>query len=80
MEQDHEQRIERISDQKPRLEGLGGNEQPFHYLCKARDLGFDSYLECLEERPFDCSFSFRYGYSYYCRCHLRVQVAKRFKL
>jgi hypothetical protein len=45
-------------------------------LCKAKDIGLESFLECLEENPRDCEFSISYGYSYYCRCPVRVHIAK----
>jgi hypothetical protein len=56
------------------------HKHPFHNLCKAKDIGCDSYVECLEEHPFDCKFSFRSGYSYYCRSPLRVYVVKKYAL
>jgi len=46
-------------------------------LCKAKDIGLESFLECLEENPRDCEFSIGYGYSYYCRCPVRVHIAKQ---
>ena len=45
-------------------------------LCKAKDVGLESFLECLEENPRDCEFSISYGYSYYCRCPVRVYIAR----
>ena len=46
-------------------------------LCKAEDVGMKSFLKCLEDNPTDCVFSIGYGYSYYCKCPLRVYLAKR---
>lgn len=46
-------------------------------LCKAKDVGLESFLECLEENPRDCEFSISYGYTYYCRCPVRVYIAKK---
>jgi len=46
-------------------------------LCEAKDIGADSRLECLEENPDECAFSFAfYGYSYLCECPIRVRISK----
>ena len=46
-------------------------------LCKAKDIGIESFLECLEKEPQDCKFSLFYGYSYFCQCPLRIYLAKK---
>ena len=46
-------------------------------LCKAKDLGLESFLECLEDNPRDCKFSVAFGDGYYCRCPVRVYIAKK---
>ena len=51
----------------------------FDDLCKAKDVGLESHLECLEERPFQYKFSVAYGRAYFCRCPLRVFLAKKLK-
>ena len=48
----------------------------FNILCKAKDVGMESFLECLEDDPKACVFSIGYGASYYCKCPLRVYIAK----
>mgnify|MGYP006906714636 CR=1 FL=1 len=45
-------------------------------LCKARSMGIESLLECLEEEPGDCSFAFPFGGSHFCRCGTRKEIAK----
>jgi hypothetical protein len=45
-------------------------------LCKAKRMGVDSLLECLEARPDDCVFAFPFGGSYFCRCTTRLEIAK----
>jgi hypothetical protein len=49
----------------------------FEVLCKAKDIGIESFLECLEETPFACKFAVPFGGLYYCQCPLRVYVAKK---
>jgi hypothetical protein len=51
-------------------------EKGFEALCKVRKIGLDSYLECLEEKPWDCRFGISFGDSYFCSCPLRVYLAE----
>ena len=47
-------------------------------LCKARDVGTKSILECLEDDPEECHFSFAlFGYGHLCKCPLRVYIAEQ---
>jgi hypothetical protein len=48
-------------------------------LCKARDIGMKSFIQCLDENGFVCSFSVLFGYGRYCACPLRVYIAKKLK-
>lgn len=48
----------------------------FKYLCKSKDIGLGTYLECLEKNPRDCPFSLSFGYNYLCRCSLRIYISK----
>ena len=48
-------------------------------LCKAKDIGLDTYLECMEASPQMCLFSVAFGYSHLCQCPLRVYIAKKLK-
>jgi len=49
----------------------------FDVLCKAKKYGVDSLLECLDDEPQDCVFSFHFGGSYFCRCPLRIYIANK---
>jgi hypothetical protein len=46
-------------------------------LCRARDIGLDSFVACLKEDPMECKFSILYGGVSFCQCKLRVYIAKR---
>ena len=49
-------------------------------LCKAEDVGFESYLVCLQEHPEECKFSVKvFGDKHFCQCPLRVYLAKKMK-
>ena len=51
----------------------------FEYLCKAKDIGYDNFIECLEENPDECSFALSFGHGYICKCPLRIYIAKQIK-
>ena len=47
-------------------------------LCKAEDIGLDSYLVCLEKNPKECKFfSLIFGDKHICQCPLRIYIAKK---
>lgn len=46
-------------------------------ICKAKDIGLDSFLVCLECNSLDCKFSIFFGKLYFCQCPLRVYISKR---
>lgn len=79
MDQNHKRQIEEI---------IGGMKCPkdfecyklgFNNLCKAKDIGIESFLECLEKNPQACKFSISFGHSYFCQCPLRNYIAKKLK-
>jgi hypothetical protein len=48
-------------------------------LCRAKDIGIESFLECLEKKPKSCQFSFAFGLMHLCQCPLRVYLHKKLK-
>jgi len=51
-------------------------DNPVENLCRAKDLGLKSYLDCLEGRPSACPFAEPFGFGYFCKCPLRVFLSK----
>ncbi|MBW2465908.1 MAG: hypothetical protein JRF02_01280 [Deltaproteobacteria bacterium] len=49
------------------------------HLCKAKDIGKEDCLQCLEEDPSDCPFVSDIGYYKLCQCPLRIYIAKNLK-
>jgi len=49
----------------------------FRELCKAHDIGLDSYLKCLDPNASDCLFSVLLNNRHLCQCPLRVFLAKQ---
>ncbi len=54
-------------------------EHGFERLCKAKDIGLESYLGCLEENPSSCSFALSFGEGHLCQCPLRVYLFNKLK-
>ena len=54
-------------------------ESEFAVLCKARDFGLKDYIECLEAEPQRCRLAVSFGAAYFCRCPMRVYIAKTLK-
>ena len=51
----------------------------FENLCRVRDFGDEQSLQCLEETNPPCPFAGVYDFGfqmYFCRCPLRVYIAK----
>jgi hypothetical protein len=48
-------------------------------VFKARDIGLESLVECLEEDPYTCPFLMSDGYSNYCKCPVCVHIAKEWR-
>jgi hypothetical protein len=48
----------------------------FSKISQAKDIGLDEYVKCLAEKPDKCNYSLTFGYSYLCRCPMRIFAAK----
>ncbi len=77
MEQTYEREIEEVIGQTACPKGVACHGSAFEVLCKAKDIGVESFVVCLEEKPFVCKFAVPFGYSYYCRSPLRIYIAKK---
>jgi hypothetical protein len=80
MNQEYEKRLEEIIGVLECPKDFKCYKSGFEVLCQARDIGSESFLECLEEDPEGCKFSFAFfGYAHLCQCPLRVYIAKKLK-
>jgi hypothetical protein len=79
MEQDHEKELKEIMAGLACPKDFKCYRHGFENLCKAQDVGLETFLECLEEHPYDCPLSVSFGGLYYCRCPLRVYISKKLK-
>lgn len=80
MNKNQKKEIEKIIGKMKCPQDFKCYQSGFEYLCKSRNVGIESYLECLEECSQDCVFSISYGNSYFCRCPLRVYLQKNLKV
>jgi hypothetical protein len=46
----------------------------FEMLCRAEDIGLQSFLLCLEENSSNCAFSFLQRGFYFCQCPIRKRI------
>lgn len=81
--------MELTEKQRKEIEAIAGGQKcskdfkcyklGFEKLCKARDHGLEGYLDCLEENPRDCPFSLPFGNGYFCKCPLRIYIARNLR-
>jgi hypothetical protein len=79
MDEDQRKEIEEIITQFKCPKDFRCYKSGLKVLCKAKDIGLDTYLECMEVYPQKCPFSVAFGYSHFCKCPLRVYIAKKLK-
>ncbi len=80
MEQEQEKELKKVIGSLSCPKDFKCYKQGFKTLCKAKDVGLESLLECLEEHSYECPLSVSFGGLYYCSCPLRVYIAKNLKV
>ena len=73
---EHKQRIEQIINTMECRKDFECYKSEFENLSKVRDLGIEGFIECLEKTPQVCNFSIPFGNTHFCKCPLRIYVAK----
>lgn len=79
MREEERQRIEEIIGSMSCPKGFKCAESGFVNLCKAKDFGVESYLDCLDEGRSQCKFALPFADIHLCQCPLRVFLAKKLK-
>jgi hypothetical protein len=51
----------------------------FRNLCKAKDIGLESFVICLVRDPLECKFAILFGDVSFCTCPVRIYIAKNLK-
>jgi hypothetical protein len=78
MEQEYVQRIQELLKHCPKDREVSKTE--FGIPCKTKDVGLDSFFECLEKNPYMCRSHLRFGDLSLCSCPVRISIAKEFKM
>ncbi len=76
MEQGDKRRLEDIIGGISCPKELRCYKSGFEDLCKAKDIGMEVFLYCLDKKPQECVFSMYFGDHPLCRCPLRMYIAK----
>ena len=79
MNEEEKKKIEEIIDGLKCPKDFRCAQSGFERLCEARDIGLQSSLDCLEEKPATYKFALSFGDGYFCQCPLRVYLAKKLK-
>jgi hypothetical protein len=74
MDKEHKKKIEELINDHPK--DCKCYERGVGVRCKAKDVGIEWFVRCLEENALPCVYSVRYANINYCRCPLRVYIAK----
>ena len=80
MKESHKKQIEKIIKAMECSKDFKCYKSGFTDICKAKDIGRESVLECTGEYSYGCEFREYFGGSYYCKCPLRVYIAKELKI
>ena len=70
-------KIEEIMARMECPKGFTCVHNEFERLCKARDIGLDGFLHCLESHPELCKVSLPFSFMHLCHCTLRLFIAKK---
>jgi hypothetical protein len=76
MQQEHKKQIERLLPDISCPKLVQCYYTGLQVLCKARDVGLQSLVECLEENAYQCPFSLSLSGLNFCKCPIRVYIAK----
>jgi hypothetical protein len=79
-EKDLQKQIEEIINRHKCPKDLVCYTSGFRNLCKAKDIGLESFVMCL--MPPDspaCKFSVDFGGAFFCKCPLRVHICRKLK-
>jgi len=79
MKEEIQKKIETLIGNMECPKGFKCAESGFETLCRANDIGMETFLECFEEDNQECKFAVFFANSYYCKCPLRVYIAKNLK-
>jgi hypothetical protein len=77
MEKDYKREIEGIIGEMTCPKDFKCYKSGLESLCKAGFVHKQSFLRCLEKTPTKCKFSLSFEEACFCKCPLRVYIAKK---
>ena len=77
MDQELRKQIEEIVEDMDCSKEFECCEGNFTNVCRAKDIGIDSFLECLEENTHECEFTMPFGDAFFCKCPVRMAIARK---
>ena len=78
MHMQHEKEIREIMKSMDCPDDFSCYKNGFQNICKAKNFGVESVIECLEDNPKECGFAHPYGHLHFCRCPMRNFVEQKF--
>jgi len=79
LEKTIEDKVEELMSEFTCPKGFQCYQSGFKNLCKAKDIGLESFVACLMSDPLECKFSLLFGGVFFCTCPIRIYLAKNFK-
>ena len=79
MNEKQKQKIETIINEMQCPKKFKCYHSNFDNICKSKDIGIETFLECLEDDPHNCPFAVPFADVFFCQCPLRVFIAKSMK-
>jgi hypothetical protein len=76
----HAENIDKIKLSMKCPKAFECHKSDFSKLCKVRDLGLTGLVECLTDHQDECVFAIPFGFGHFCKCPLRVYLAKELRI
>jgi len=76
----HEKRINEIIKNMDCQYGFMCVDSKSKEICKAKNIGLESYIQCEDEVSYKCNYSLTFGESNFCKCPLRIYLSKELKI
>jgi len=77
---EHKEQLKKIIDGMTCSKDFKCLRSDFEDLGEVKDIGMKTFLECLEEDSQQCEFAFPFGYQHFCKCPVRIYLAKNLKI
>jgi hypothetical protein len=73
----HEEEIQKIKSSMTCHKNFKCLDSGFCKICQVTDIGMEDHVKCLSDEANTCLYAVSFGYSFFCRCPLRLFAAKK---